>query len=128
MAQIGSRGERLDLLVRQGTTLGPFIVTLTNPNGTPVNLTGCVITGQVRKNALDIGNPVANFLIVYVDRLAGQYSFEIPASETALIDAGEYQKDEKSRYEWDMQLKDSIDRVLPLYYGTFENYRGVTHA
>ena len=59
MAQVGTRGERLDLIVRQGATLGPHTVTLTNPDGSAVNLTGCTIQGQVRKDPLDTGMPVA---------------------------------------------------------------------
>lgn len=50
MAQVGFRGERLDLIARQGATLGPFVVTLTNPDNSPVNITGCTIRGLVRKS------------------------------------------------------------------------------
>lgn len=128
MAQVGFRGERLDLLVRQGATLGPHVVTLTNPDNTPVNLTGCTIQGQVRKNALDTGAPVATFVINYIDLLLGKFSFEIPHTITALIPAGEFQKDDESQYQWDMELLDSQNRIIPLYYGNFENFREVTRV
>lgn len=128
MAQVGFRGERLDLLVRQGATLGPYIVTLSNPDGSPVNLTGCTIQGQVRKNALDAGDPVASFEIVYIDRISGQFSFGISHESTAQIPAGEFQKDEESQYQWDMELLDSQSRIIPLYYGNFENFREVTRV
>jgi len=128
MAQVGFIGERLDLKVRQGATLGPHVVTLSNPDGTPVNLTGCTIQGQVRKNALDVGAPVATFDVVYIDRLAGQFSFGISHEDTALIPAGEFQKDEESQYQWDMELLDSQNRMIPLYYGDFENFREVTRV
>lgn len=128
MAQVGFRGERLDLLVRQGATLGPHLVTLTNPDNTPVNLTGCTIQGQVRKNALDTGAPVATFVINYIDLLLGKFSFEIPHTITALIPAGEFQKDDESQYQWDMELLDSQNRIIPLYYGNFENFREVTRV
>lgn len=128
MAQIGSIGERLDIILRQGSTLGPFIVTLTNPNGTPVDLTGATISGQVRKNATDTGSPIATFDIVYINRVAGQFSFGMAKSATTLIPAGEYQKDDASQYKWDMELVDSLTRCIPLYYGNFENFREVTRA
>ena len=128
MAQVGFKGERLDLLSRQGANLGPYIVTLKNPNGTPVDLTSCTVRGQVRKNALDAGEPVASFTITYIDRIGGQFSFEIPHSITQTIPAGEFQKDDASQYEWDMELLDSTNRVTPLYYGTFENFREVTRV
>lgn len=40
MTTLGYIGEKLDLLVKQGSTLGPFKVTLANPDQTPVDLTG----------------------------------------------------------------------------------------
>ena len=125
MAQIGFRGERLDLLARQGATLGPFIVTLQNPDNSPINLTGCVIRGQVRKNALD-NELVASFTVVMIDVLQGKFSFEIPFAETAIIPAGEFPKDPNSLYQWDMELLDSANRLTPLYYGVYENFREVT--
>ena len=128
MAQIGSIGERLDIILRQGSTLGPFIVTLTDSNGTPIDLTGATITGQVRKNALDTGSPVATFDIVYINRVAGQFSFGMAKATTVAIPAGEYQQDEASQYKWDMELTDSLTRCIPLYYGNFENFREVTRA
>ena len=128
MAQVGFRGERLDLLVRQGATLGPFHVELANPDTSPVNLTGCSIRGEVRKNALDGGAPVASFTVVIEDALAGKFSFEIPYAVTQTIRAGEFQKSEESMYQWDMELLDASDRITPLYYGDFENFREVTRV
>ena len=128
MAQVGSIGERLDLLCRQGANLGPFICTLHNPDDSPVDLTGCTVQGYVRKNALDVGPPVATFSINYIDRSAGKFSFEINWSITETIPAGEYQKDPASQYVWDMELVDSTGRITPLYYGKFENFREVTRA
>lgn len=128
MAQVGSIGERLDLLCRQGANLGPFICTLQNPDLSFVNLTGCTIQGYVRKNALDSGTPVATFSIVYIDRIGGKFSFEINWTVTETIPAGEYQKDPVSQYVWDMELVDSTGRITPLYYGKFENFREVTRV
>lgn len=126
MAQIGSIGERLDIILRQGSTLGPFLVTLTDKLGSPIDLTGGTIQGQVRKNALDVGAPVAVFSIEYVDRVLGKFKFGIPRDVTVSIPAGEYQKDDASQYKWDMELLDSTNRIIPLYYGNFENFREVT--
>lgn len=126
MPQIGFIGERLDIIVRQGTNLGPYLVTLSDKNGLPIDLTGCTIQGQVRKNALDQGAPVASFEIAYTDRTAGKFTFGMPHAVTADIPAGEFQKDEASQYKWDMELLDSQGRKIPLYYGTFENFREVT--
>ena len=128
MAQVGTRGERLDLIVRQGATLGPHTVTITNPDGSAVNLTGCTIHGQVRKDPLDTGTPVASFVINYVDPVAGKYSFEISHTVTAAIPAGEFQNSSESMYQYDMELVDSQNRIIPLHYGDFINFREVTRV
>ena len=128
MAQVGSRGVRLDLLVRQGATLGPHNCVLTNPNGTPVDLTGCTIQGQVRKDPLSTGTPDATFVIEYTDRIAGKFSFTIPHAVTAALAAGEYQDSQESLYQWDMELVDSQSRIIPLWYGDFLNFREVTRV
>lgn len=127
MARIGFRGERLDIQARQGSTLGPFIVTLTNPDTSPVNLTGSIIRGQVRKNALDTVK-VADFTVVIISAIAGQFSFEIPHSVTSAIPAGEFQMDPNSIYQWDLELEDSTGRITPLYFGEYLNFREVTRV
>lgn len=125
MAQVGSRGKRLDIVARQGTDIGPFIVDLANADGSPVNLTGCTITGQVRKNALDT-TKVADLTIVVIDPLIGRFSFEILQSVSKDIPAGEFQRSIESVYQWDMELLDVTNRVTPLYYGEYLNFREVT--
>lgn len=65
MATLGYIGEKLDLLVRQGATLGPFAVTLTNPDNTPVNLTGATLRAHLRKKALDTGMVNQNGRYIY---------------------------------------------------------------
>lgn len=125
MAQIGSRGKRLDIVARQGADIGPFIVDLVNADGSPVNLTGCLITGQVRKNALDT-TKVADLTIVVIDPLTGRFSFEILQSVSKDIPAGEFQRSIESVYQWDMELLDISNRVTPLYYGEYLNFREVT--
>lgn len=49
--QLSSLGERMNLLLQQGATFGPIVATMTNPDLSPVNLTGCTIFGSVRKTA-----------------------------------------------------------------------------
>ena len=44
MTTLGYIGEKFDLLIKQGSTLGPFSITLSNPDNTPVNLTGAAVS------------------------------------------------------------------------------------
>lgn len=41
-------GERLDLTVRRGVTVGPYHHTMRKSDGTLYDLTGHTVTGQVR--------------------------------------------------------------------------------
>jgi hypothetical protein len=126
-ATIGTIGERLDLLIRQGATLGPFICTISNPDGSPVNLTGATIRGQIRKQASDT-SPTATFAVLIMDAAAGRYSFALDAATTAGIPAGRDITKPESLYVWDMELQDSLGRVIPLYWGDARVHREVTRA
>ena len=127
MPTLGYIGEKLDLLIRQGATLGPFNVTLTNPNGTPYDLTGVTIRGQIRKTPSD---PVvtADLDVSVIDSLLGKFEFGISSVLTAQIPTGESLKDTPSGQVWDMELVDTLGRVTPLYYGDVKVFREVTRA
>lgn len=127
MATLGYIGEKLDLLIRQGATLGPFNVTLTNPNNTPVNLTNAVLRAHLRKKALDVVK-VAQFDVTITDAVAGKFQFGLTDDATAVITAGETLKDVASVYVWDMELEDALGRVTPLYYGDCKVFREVTRV
>ncbi len=127
MTVLGYIGEKLDLLVKQGSTLGPFRVTLLNADQTPVNLTGCTIRGHVRKKALS-ADIAALFAVSITEAAQGKFEFGLPDELTAAIPAGETLKDPLSLYVWDMELEDALGRVMPLYYGDCKVFREVTRA
>lgn len=127
MPTLGSIGEKVDLLVKQGSTLGPFAVTLANPDQTPVNLTGATVRAHLRKKALDQVK-VAEFDVTIIDATAGKFQFGMTDEATAAIPAGETLKDAASVYVWDMELEDASGRVLPLYYGDCKVFREVTRV
>jgi hypothetical protein len=127
MTTLGYIGEKLDLLVKQGSTLGPFTVTLANPDTAPVDLTGATLRAHLRKKALDSAK-VAQFDVVVTDAAAGKFQFGMTDEATAAIPAGETLKDVASVYVWDMELEDASGRVLPLYYGDVKVFREVTRV
>lgn len=62
LGKISTRGERLDLELRQGASLLPVRHNLVDPDtGDPVDLTGFQARGQIRRKALDTGSPIAAF-------------------------------------------------------------------
>ncbi len=127
MSTIGFIGAKLNLLIRQGCDFGPFNVTLTNPNTTPVILTGCTIKGQIRRKAAD-KTVAAEFNVSITNAAQGQYSFQLSDDVTSALEAADNLDDPISKYVWDMVLLDSSGRSTPLYYGDVAVFRGVTRA
>ncbi len=121
---LGHAGERVDLLIRQGATFDAQ-VTLTNPDGTPVDLTGATLRAQIRRKALDTALLVA-FTITVIDAVGGIFTFGLTASQTAALPAAEDPAGIASRAVWDMELQDAAGRVTPVYWGTVTIHREVT--
>lgn len=116
-------GERLDLEVRQGSTLGPYRNQLYHKREQPsdplepLDLTDAIIRGQVRKTATDDA-VVAEFQItIAADPTQGYYDFGISAAVTAAIPAGVSMAAKDSVYYWDTECELPSGRVLPLHYG-----------
>lgn len=125
MAEIGYKGEKLDLLIRQGGSFGPHIVTWTNPDGSPVDLSDMFFRAQIRKghNNLIVA---ATFTTKIVDALAGKFSFEIDAIQTANLPAGENEDHPESQYKWDIESVNEVGYVTPLIYGDVRVFREIT--
>lgn len=141
-ALIGNIGERLDLLIRQGGTFGPYKFKMQQPksgavplsDGTyaptdldPIDLTGAVIRGQIRRTPADTAI-VADVLVVITDAAAGEYEISLTDEVTAGIVAGVDLSKRESQYVWDLELEDTLGRVLPLYWGAVKVFREVTRV
>lgn len=127
---IGDTGARLDLVIRQGATFGPHCLQLFNPDnaplnpGQPVDLTGCTLRAQLRRTAL--GQLLATFECTIVDAVQGRVDLQLDAATTAAITCGESPRDPLSRAVWDLELHDSLSRVIPLAWGTVSLFREAT--
>ncbi|CAN5858655.1 hypothetical protein BH11PSE13_BH11PSE13_12290 [soil metagenome] len=121
-------GERVDLQIRQGSTLGPVQCRLSDAATTlPIDLTGCTIRGSVRKT-LSSGEVAAQMVVGMASPETGAFSFHIPANVTAGLPVGPAITDPASAYVWDMEMEDGDGVVTPLYYGTILLYPEVTKA
>lgn len=123
--RIGTFGTRTDLDIRQGATFGPLTLTFKNPDGSAVNLTGCSLTGQIRKQALS-STVVQAFTAAITDAAAGVATLTIDAVATAAIPAAETPISPDSRYVYDVELIDTQGRVIPVLYGDVVVLREVT--
>lgn len=124
---LGTLGEEMNLRIRQGATFGPHLFRMTNPDGSPVNLTGCTIRGQIRKTAL-APSAALSFTATITDAAQGRYQLLFTAAQTAAIKAGEKETDSDSKYVWDLEFVDSTGAILPLYYGVVTVFREVTRV
>lgn len=139
---LGTIGERMDLLIRQGATFGPFKFVMKAPSQgavpqadgsyvetdlIPVDLTGCALRGQIRKTPSD-ATVVAELNVSITDPTGGTYQFDLSDTVTAAIVAGVDLSKRESSYVWDFELTDSSNRVIPLYYGEVRVFREVTRV
>lgn len=122
---LGHAGEQVDLLIRQGATFGPHEITLTNPDATPLNLTGATVRAQIRRKALDAAVLIA-ITCTITDAAAGKCTIGLTAAQTAALVAGENTASIDSRAVWDLELLDAAARVTPVYYGAVTIHREVT--
>jgi hypothetical protein len=122
---IGSFGERLDIKVKQGSTLGPFNVTWTNPDTTAVVLTGGTVRGQIRRTGLATTDEV-ELTCTITNAAAGQFSFGLDFATTEAFLSGETVADDDSLYVYDLEFEDTLTRVTPLLHGVVRVFREVT--
>lgn len=115
---LGTLGDRLDLEMKQGKTFGPHTGTIKNPDGTPMDLTGCTLRASMRRNPNDA--TVFNFDVAVTDAAEGEFTLGMSKTATATISP--------PKYEWDLELQDSLGRELPVCYGEVIVALEVTHV
>lgn len=125
--EIGFLGEEMHLSIKQGATFGPVTATMTNPDGTPVNLTGCGFVGTIRKKAKDTDPPIGSLTFAITDAVNGKYQFSMSDTATAALPCGESLQSGDSTFVYDIMMSDAGGNVLPLYYGKVTVFREVSH-
>lgn len=126
MAQIGTKGANLDLLVRQGATQGPYYTTIRKQDGTPLNITSATFGAKIRKTPTDAAESVT-FTFSITDGANGKFTWSIPAADTAGLTASPIDENQpESQYVWDMEVTMSDSTVIPLFYGIVKVFREIT--
>lgn len=124
--EAGNIGEKFNLTIRQGATFGPLLFAMTDADNVPIDLTGAVIRGQIRKNVNDV-TPTATLVCAITDAPNGKYEVSLSAAVTAAIKCGKDLTSVDSKYVWDLELLGSDGvTVIPLYYGTVSVFREIT--
>jgi len=123
-ASIGVIGEYCELLIRQGADFW-VTETLTQPDGSPVDLTGCICRGQIRRTPAST-EIAAELSFTVADPPSGVVVWGLDNAQTAALEAGDTLRDTASRYAYDMELQDAAGRVIPWRYGPALVHREVT--
>ena len=76
-----------NLVIDQGTTFSS-IITLTNQDGTPMNLTGYTVKSQFRKSYQS--SSATSFTTSIYDAAAGKIRLQLSPTDTSGVQAGRY--------------------------------------
>jgi len=91
-----------NITIEQGSTFN-MPITLKDSSGVPIDLTGWIPRGQIRKRRRST-TIVASFSFILTDLLNGAMTIIMSAATTAGISAGETETDERSKYVWDFEI------------------------
>lgn len=124
---IGNFGAEESLDIRQGATFGPINATLTNPDTSPIDITGWMFRGQVRRSPTSTLTPGASFMFSITNASQGMFSFSISDEQTTLLQADALGANAPaSQYVYDIEAELPDGRVLALMYGAARVFREVT--
>lgn len=121
MAQLGSIGERYDLVIRRGVTAGPFTPTMKYSTGAAYDLTGHTIRGHVAKRASQ--QVVAQITASVVDPANGVYTFELTDEQSLLVTADPNPEDGNPAHYWTLEMERPDGKVIGLYWGNAPCWR-----
>jgi len=121
---IGTIGDKVDLLIRQGATFGPYWIQIQDEDGVIIDLTGASVKASLRK---DIGDatPAAVFDINY-SPTQGKFSYALTSVQTTVLAAGKTIKDPVGKYFWDAEITWPDSSVAPVAYGDVTVFREIT--
>lgn len=121
----GSKGKRMDLLLKQGATWGPYNGLLKRGDGTPIDLTGATMAWNLRKEA-DSPTIAGSATFVIAPGTTGAFSVQFTPVTTAALTCSPIDENEpESRYVHDWEVTLASTQVIPLAYGEAGVYRNV---
>jgi hypothetical protein len=123
---IGTKGAQLDLLIRQGSTLGPNSTTLKDGAGAAIDITGALLRGQIRKTPDAVAVSAAATCAI-VSGPGGIFTWKFEAVDTTALTCSVTDENQaESLYVWDLEIEYTDGRIQPLLYGDVRVFREVT--
>ncbi len=122
----GTKGGRVDFLVRQGADFIRVLTIRDRVALTPIDLTGQTLAGQVRKTA-DAASSVATISLTVTDAVNGQVRLKIANTATAAMTCDpDDENADASKYVYDVERTDGAGEKHPVIYGDLYLWREVT--
>jgi hypothetical protein len=108
-AKISFRGARVELEIVRGLDIPPTEIEFVDDNtGLPIDLSGCSFLGEIRKDLLQIGPPVATLALAIVNPPSlGLVSLSCSGANL-LLPCGPDLRHPESEYQWSIVLQDSL--------------------
>jgi len=124
MPSISNLGSELDLILRRGSTFGPVTLTLTNPDTTPVNLTGLNFSASIKRSRSD-SSILLPFNLSVISAPAGTLSMSLSRlSVDSLTPVNKIT--DTAQYVWDFIITYTNGSIVCPMYGTVKVVQGVT--
>lgn len=111
-AKFGDIGALIEVVLVKGADFGPIGIRF--PDG--FDLTGCVVTGGVKKMAADPGY-LKPYLIDASQQADRVISFRLPGADTATLTTGQHVNDVAGLHHTTIDLTDAAGRKRRLFYG-----------
>ena len=123
MSQIGIVGLKLDLKIKQGSSVAiPF--KMNDATGAARDLTSYIVRSQIRKNK---DAPLTQaFTATITNYLGGKFVLSLTPAQTSAIPCGETVASASSKYVWDLEMESPTGFVTPLAYGAVVVFPEVT--
>lgn len=113
--EAGSIGARLDITVRAGDTLGPYVATLTDQTtGLPIDLSGWTFDGAVSK--LDTADGNLAMTVTITDAVNGKIQFQF-TSTAQLEDTDSDFFSAARTHSWKVRGTDTVGTAQTYLYG-----------
>lgn len=123
---IGTKGAALDLIIRQGATLGPNSTTIKDGSGTPIDITGATVRAQIRLLPSSV-TAAATATCTLVTPASGLFTWTFSDTDTAALTCSDVDENEpESLYYWDMEIEYASGVIVPLLYGDVRVFREIT--
>jgi len=121
---ISAVADPVTLHIVQGLDFGPIEVVISNPDNTPMNLTGATAEAQIRRRASDTEVVVA--FSTSIVALAGKVILSLSPAASTLVPAVEDPSAPGSRSVWDLVVRDTLGRLVQIVRGDVRGYLVVT--